>query len=184
MAVESAAARREDPLETPALLFFLLAGAGWLWEVLFVWLSTGQAVNRGLLHGPWLPVYGVGGLVLLCLPAERLGGALPAACALVGGGVEYAASLLLERLFDQRWWDYSGWLGSLDGRVCLASAAAFGLAGWVLVRWAGPWLRQRLERLPRRWRRVCCRGLCVLFAADLTASLLWPNSGAGISFPV
>ena len=45
-------------------------------------------------------------------------------------------------------------------------------------------LRRGLGELPPRWRRVCCRGLCLLFAADAALSLLQPNSGAGISFPV
>lgn len=175
---------REDPLETPMLLFFLFSGAGWLWEVLFVGLSTGALVNRGFLHGPWLPVYGVGGLLFVLLPIRRRGWTAPAACALAGGAVEYATSLLLEGLFHQRWWDYSGWAGNLEGRVCLASAAAFGLTGWALTGWVEPRLRAALAKAPQPWRRLCCRGLCLLFAADLTLSLLSPNSGAGISFPV
>ena len=69
-----AAERRRDPLETPLLLFFILSGAGWLWEVVFVGLSTGTLVNRGFLHGPWLPVYGVGGLLFLLLGLHRLAG--------------------------------------------------------------------------------------------------------------
>ena len=124
---QGAAERRRDPLETPLLLFFILSGAGWLWEVAFVGLSTGVLVNRGFLHGPWLPVYGVGGLLFLLLPRRMEGWTLAAACALAGGGLEYAVSLVLEALFHQRWWDYAGWPGSLSGRVCLASAAAFGM---------------------------------------------------------
>lgn len=170
--------------ETLLLLFFLFSGAGWLWEVLFVGASTGQLVNRGFLHGPWLPVYGVGGLLFVLLPGPRRGWHVPAVCALLGAGVEYAASLLLEGLFHARWWDYAGWAGNVNGRICPASAAAFGLAGWILVRWAGPWLRSALAGVPRRWREGCCRGLCLLFAADLALSLLRPNTGAGISFPV
>lgn len=176
------AAGRRDPLETPLLLFFILSGAGWLWEVAFVGLSTGALVNRGFLHGPWLPVYGVGGLLFLLLPRRLEGWSLAAACALTGGALEYAVSVVLEAVYHQRWWDYSGWAGSLNGRVCLASAAAFALAGWFLTDWAGPRLRRGLEALPPLWRRTCCRGLCLLFAADAALSLLRPNSGAGISF--
>ena len=106
---QGAAERRRDPLETPLLLFFILSGAGWLWEVAFVGLSTGVLVNRGFLHGPWLPVYGVGGLLFLLLPRRMEGWTLAAACALAGGGLEYAVSLVLEALFHQRWWDYAGW---------------------------------------------------------------------------
>ena len=63
----AAAVRKDDPLELPLLLFFTLSAAGWLWEVLFTGLSTGRLVNRGFFYGPWLPVYGVGGLLMLLL---------------------------------------------------------------------------------------------------------------------
>ena len=127
-----------------------------------------------------------GGLLFLLL-AGRLrarSGTLFLLCALLGGALEYGTSLWMEAIFHARWWDYAGWPGSLSGRVCLASAAAFGLAGWLLTGWAEPLLRRGLEKLPPLWRRACCRGLCLLFAADAALSLLRPNSGAGISFPV
>lgn len=181
--VRSAAGWREGA-ELPLLLFFLFAGAGWVWETALTALTTGQVVNRGFLHGPWLPVYGLGGVLLLGLLGGmgRRTGPLFALSALLGGTVEYAASLALEGLYGQRWWDYAGWPGSLSGRVCLVSLAGFGLAGTVLVRWAGPALCRRLESLDGALRRRCCCGLCLLFAADLGFSLLFPNAGAGISF--
>lgn len=39
-----------------------LAGAviGWIYEVLLNLFATGTFVNRGMLHGPWLPIYGTG----------------------------------------------------------------------------------------------------------------------------
>ena len=79
------AVRRQDALEKPLLLFFLFAAAGWVWEVVFVAISAGRLVNRGFLHGPWLPVYGVGGLLFLLL-AGRLrarSGTLFLLCALL-----------------------------------------------------------------------------------------------------
>ena len=181
----SSVSRRETAAEEWLLLFFLFSAAGWVWETLFSVLTTGQWVNRGMLHGPWLPVYGFGGAVIAAV-LERLDRrwAAPLAGAVLGGGVEYGTALLLEWRFQRRWWDYAGWPGSLSGRVCLASAAAFGLAGWLLTGWAEPLLRRGLEKLPPLWRRACCRGLCLLFAADAALSLLRPNSGAGISFPV
>lgn len=171
-------------MELPILLFFLLSAAGWLWEVLFVRLSTGQAVNRGFFHGPWLPVYGAGGLLILLLLSRLRGARLMVFSALLGGGVEYGASLLLEWLFGARWWDYSAWPLDLNGRVCLGSLAAFAGAGWLLVRLLGPALAQGLARLPQPLRAGACRVLCALFALDAALSLVRPNIGVGISFPV
>ena len=175
--------KEPSALELPLLLFFLLSAAGWLWEVLFVRLSTGQTVNRGFFHGPWLPVYGAGGLLILLLLSHLRGARLMALSALLGGGVEYSASLLLEGLFHTRWWDYSAWPLDLNGRICLGSLAAFAGAGWVLVRLLGPALAQELSRLPRPLRTGACRVLCALFVLDAALSLVHPNTGAGISFP-
>ena len=179
------AVRRQDALEKPLLLFFLFAAAGWVWEVVFVAISAGRLVNRGFLHGPWLPVYGVGGLLFLLL-AGRLrarSGTLFLLCALLWGALEYGTSLWMEAIFHARWWDYAGWAWNLEGRVCLASAAAFGLAGWWLVRRAGPALCRALDRMPAGDRRRLCRCLCALFAADAAVSALLPNGGPGVSFP-
>ncbi|MCI8715575.1 MAG: hypothetical protein HFF66_07235 [Oscillospiraceae bacterium] len=59
----------------------------------------------------------------------------------------------------------------------------FGLAGWWLVRRAGPALCRALDRMPAGDRRRLCRCLCALFAADAAVSALLPNGGPGVSFP-
>ena len=47
--------------------FFTFSFAGWLWEVfLHVYLDH-ALVNRGVLYGPWLPIYGFGVLILFLL---------------------------------------------------------------------------------------------------------------------
>ena len=54
-------------------LFFLLSFFGWLWEVGIYLVKDGEFVNRGVLFGPWLPVYGCGGIEYqrACLSARR-----------------------------------------------------------------------------------------------------------------
>ena len=64
-----AALPRQRALERQLLLFFLFSAAGWVWEVALGVVTTGQVINRGFLRGPWLPVYGVGGVLLLGLLA-------------------------------------------------------------------------------------------------------------------
>ena len=45
-------------------LFFLTAVFGWLWEGLLYLLKDEMYVNRGFLTGPWLPIYGMGAVML------------------------------------------------------------------------------------------------------------------------
>lgn len=165
-------------------LFFLLSISGWLWEVLFSALTTGSFVNRGFLHGPWLPVYGFGGVAILLLLQRFRGLPLFLLSALLGGSVEYLTSLLLEGLFHTRWWDYASWPYSLNGRICLGSLLAFGLAGWLLTTRLAPALVRLLSHLPSRLQRRLSQALILLFALDAAFSLMLPNTGSGISIPV
>ena len=181
----AASSRRTAALEEWLLLFFACSAAGWLWEVLLTAAAAGRWVNRGLLHGPWLPVYGVGGVLLLA--ALRGLRRRPAAAlvlgALLGGAVEYGAALILEQWYHRRWWDYTGWTGSIRGRVCLASLTGFALAGWLASRWGEPLLR-RFSRMSPGARGLLCRGVGALYAADWALSLLYPNTGPGIAGPL
>ncbi|MCM1221168.1 MAG: putative ABC transporter permease, partial [Lachnospiraceae bacterium] len=54
-----------------ALLFFSVAFIGWLWEVLLYFFTDHAFINRGVYRGPYLPIYGAGGL-LLCFFLRRL----------------------------------------------------------------------------------------------------------------
>lgn len=48
------------------LYFLSFCIIGWLYEVLVFKFELGYGfVNRGFLFGPWLPVYGVGGMMIL-----------------------------------------------------------------------------------------------------------------------
>lgn len=49
------------------LFFFTFSFVGWLWEVLLHVFIDHTVVNRGVLYGPWLPIYGFGGVLILLL---------------------------------------------------------------------------------------------------------------------
>ncbi|MEI3306913.1 MAG: putative ABC transporter permease [Dysosmobacter sp.] len=55
------------------LLFFFYCFCGWVWECCYVSLRQRRWVNRGFLHGPVLPIYGSGAIIILfvTLPVSR-----------------------------------------------------------------------------------------------------------------
>ena len=80
------------------LLFFILAFVGWLWEVALFFFTEHAFINRGVYRGPYLPIYGAGGLILVfCL--RRLG-RRPVCVFLLSMGacsvLEYLTSFFLE----------------------------------------------------------------------------------------
>lgn len=165
------------------LLFFALAFIGWLWEVLLFFFTEHAFINRGVYKGPYLPIYGVGGL-LLCLffrsfrkKPVRVFFLSAAACSVL----EYLTSFFLERRWGIRWWDYSGHFLNINGRICLIGAAVFGLGGTALVCLFLPLYEKIYRRLSRRWIMFICVLLLLVFTADAAYCAIRPNVGYGIS---
>lgn len=166
------------------LIFFIFSMIGWGWEVGLHLLEHGTFVNRGVLHGPWLPIYGAGVvLTLLALYRARKKPVLEFVLTMVlCGAVEYMTAYYLETTHGgARWWDYGGYFLNLHGRICAEGLLVFGLGGMAAVYGAAP----LLDNLLRRMKRGVLAGLCALlllcFAADQIYSGAHPNAGAGIT---
>lgn len=82
-----------------------------MWEVLLHIYYDGQIINRGFTHGPWLPIYGVGGVIIITLLKRfRDRPVLEFLVAFVlCGFIEYFTAWLLETVNGEKWWDYSGY---------------------------------------------------------------------------
>ncbi len=165
------------------LLFFSLAFLGGLWEVLLYFFTEHAFINRGVYRGPYLPVYGAGGLLLCFLfqslrqkPLQVFFLSAVLCCIL-----EYLTGCFLEARFGVRWWDYSGHFMNIDGRVCLLGAAAFGLGGVGLICFYLPFYKRIYCRLSFRWRAALCLIFLAVFVADGAYSAMRPNMGEGIT---
>ena len=166
------------------LMFFAFSFIGWLWEVSLHLISDGVFVNRGVLHGPWLPIYGCGG-VLILVALNRLRarpllefGAIVVLC----GCVEYFSSLYLEIAHNgQRWWDYSGYFLNLNGRICAEGLLVFGLGGLAIVYVLAPILDNQIRRIPGKALVPVSLALAAVFVGDLAYSSVHPNEGKGIT---
>lgn len=165
------------------LLFFVLAFIGWIWEVALFCFTDHALINRGVYRGPYLPIYGVGGL-LLCLFLGRLR-RRPAAVFLISmlicSLLEYFTSYFLEKRWGIRWWDYSGHFLNLQGRICLLGAIFFGLGGAILVCVLLPLYERWYPRIPRGWRIGLTLLLLAIFVLDATYCAMRPNVGKGIT---
>lgn len=165
------------------LMFFLFSFVGWLWEVNLHLLSDGVFVNRGILQGPWLPIYGSGCVMILLLlyrlrrkPLREFG-----AIVLLCGAVEYVTSYFMEAMYQTRWWDYSGYFLNLNGRICAEGLFVFGVGGFAVVYLAAPAIDNWLRRVKPKLCVALCAVLLTLFAWDEVYSAAHPNQGEGVS---
>ena len=58
---------KTDPLCYLFLIFLTGCLVGWIYEEIFYWVTEGLLRNRGILYGPWLPIYGVGALAIYAM---------------------------------------------------------------------------------------------------------------------
>ena len=165
-------------------LFFIFAVIGWIWEVVLHIIVDGEFVNRGVLQGPWLPIYGYGGILILTVLNKFRAKPLTQFIAIIilCGTIEYFTSVYLEIIYDgQRWWDYSGYFLNLHGRICAEGLLVFGLGGIAIVYIVAPLLDNVIKKVNKKKLVTVCCILVILFVIDNIYSRKVPNTGKGIT---
>lgn len=164
--------------------FFFMCFVGWIWEVSLSMISYGCFVNRGVLHGPWIPIYGFGCvLILLLLKRFRMRPKVEFSMAvLLCGCIEYFTGFFLELTHNgQKWWDYTGYFLNLHGRICAEGLLVFGIGGMAFVYLIAPlidnWVKEHLNKK----LSAACLVLLLLFGADVVYSHFEPNVGEGVT---
>lgn len=165
-------------------IFFTAAIIGWLFEVTLHIIEQGEFVKRGVLQGPWLPIYGYGCILILTVLYKFRKKPLKEFFLIIilCGIVEYYTGVYLEHTFNgTRWWDYSGYFLNIHGRVCAEGLLVFGLGGIILVYMLAPLIDNLLKRVnPKKLIVICCI-LLSLFIFDHIYSHYYPNEGKGIT---
>ncbi len=175
---------RDYSFSTIVLFFFTYSLVGYIWEVFYTLLNEGILVNRGTMTGPWLPIYGVGGMVIIVLlkPLRKNPLLMFAGTTVACGILEYFASWLLEMMFDAKWWDYKGYFLNINGRICLEGLLVFGLAGVAFTYIFSPLLDNLYKAIGGKARKIIISALVLTFAVDFVLCALQPNTGDGITY--
>ena len=176
----------ESKIYNYIFIFFACAFIGWLWEVALYFFRTGTFINRGVLHGPWLPIYGCGGLgiALFLQHFTKHPAAVFTLSALGCGTLEYFTGWYLETFKHLKWWDYSTEFLNLHGRICFGSVFAFGICGLIITYLIYPNLIKLFDHFRLQPRKIACLLLIGVFLADFIYSSDVPNTGYGITDPL
>ena len=155
------------------LLFYFYCLCGWIWESCFVSCKQRRWVNRGFLHGPWLPIYGSGAIIILFATLPVRGSAI--GIALMGTFaatlLEYVTGAVMERIFKMRYWDYTNQPFNLNGYICLTSSIGWAGFSWLLVRVIHPPIDRLLRDVPFYLTGPLAGALTVLFVWDVVTSV-------------
>ena len=165
-------------------IFLSMSFFGWLWEVGMHLVSYGEFVKRGALHGPWLPIYGTGAVLILTFlyRFRRNPALLFDTTVVLCGFLEYMTSLVMEiATGGTKWWDYSGYFLNLNGRICAEGLLVFGIGGLAITYMLAPIIDSLLAKINEKRVMAVCSVLMVLFAADAVYSQFHPNAGKGVT---
>lgn len=117
------------------MLFMIFSCCGYVCEIICSSIKQKKLVNRGFLCGPYCPIYGVGALFILFI-LKRFESD-PVLVYLLGAiittALEYVTSFILEKIFHNKWWDYSDEKFNINGRVFLFNSLLFGLGSLVII---------------------------------------------------
>lgn len=154
------------------LFFFIYCFLGWVWESCYVSAKNREWINRGFLHGPMLPIYGSGAIiVLICTIGVRDQIVLTFLFGMIGATIlEYVTGACMERLFRVRYWDYSHMPLNLKGYICLPVSLGWGVFSVLLMRVIHVPIENLVLQIPERIAEVVSVVCSSAFAVDFTLS--------------
>lgn len=154
-------------------LFFIYAFLGWITEVIYAGVNRGIFVNRGFLNGPLCPIYGFGVMtVLLCLlPLRENLLLLFVGSVVLTSLLELLTGFLMEKLFHQRWWDYSDEPFNIGGYICLKFSLLWGLACVLIVDVVHRLVSHLLVFIPDQLSMPFLVVFCAAFITDLAVTV-------------
>ncbi len=165
--------------------FFLYAMIGWIYEVfLEVVVYKWGFSNRGVLFGPWLPVYGFGALIfiffiyplirnkeypkkLLYIPLVFLG------CMLSATLLELITSYICEFFMGYwPWQTYADYKINFQARIALSPSIRFGLGGTVFLYLLQPLFENICKKLGTKKVKIFSIIILVVLGIDAIYSFV------------
>ena len=165
-----------DRVKNLYTLFICYAICGWLFELIIWIFKENQLMNRGFLFGPWLPIYGFGGLLIYKFVYPKAKEPLMyknkdirpwtifLLIAVSATMVEFISTYILDAcgIGFLSLWDYSDYNINFQSRIALIPAIQFGILGNAIIYLAQPKIEKFINS-NSLWKYI----LMLLFTADL-----------------
>lgn len=147
--------------------FCVFSIAGWLLEVIYRSYIHKRFINPGLLRGPYLILYGVGGVLLFYLTQFSHQLSIIWKIVIYGGAttlLEFVSAIMAEYFFQKRLWDYSDNKLNYKGYICLKFSIYWIALAFVFEYLISPLYSAHIISIPL--------GLKVLFTAGILCFML------------
>lgn len=144
--------------------FVIYSFFGWLLESLYKSFYEKKFINSGFLAGPFCPIYGYGALIMYLL-LNRFSNNLILlfiSAFIVLSIFEYFVGVILEALFNTKYWDYSNYKFNIKGRVCLLNSMYWGILGVIFIKLIHPAIQGLESKIPFEILKIATI-VCVLY---------------------
>lgn len=152
------------------LMFFFIYGfIGWCLEVCYNAVDQGVWSNRGFLNGAICPIYGIGVVVVLYIlePISHFGPLLFVGGVVLCSVIELVTGYVMEKIFHQRWWDYSNEKFNIKGYICLKFSLYWGVGVVFVVKLVHPSIQGFVEWIPYEAGVVALIIALIVLAVDM-----------------
>ena len=152
-------------------LFFAYSFSGWVLETVTAAVRQKRFVNRGLVNGPLCVIYGITGSALMLVCRDLRGIWLFLGSMIFSTLAEWIAGHVIEKMYHERWWDYSHVKWNLDGYICFPVSVIWGILGFVTMRWGAPLLIGVFRMIPVTPAHLVIWILSGILILDVAATL-------------
>lgn len=144
---------RQNPIQY-LWMFEIFCIMGWVWESFYESCLNKKLLNRGMLKGPYIPIYGVAGIIFY-LTCRQFQSPLMSkqtliifvVGALVATGLEFVTGAIVEKYFHTTLWTYSYFPLNYKGRICLFASIFWGLIAVGAINYLFPFMDAKFLEL-------------------------------------
>lgn len=153
--------------------FFVYSILGWIVESIYMSFCNRKLTNRGFIHGPVCPIYGVGALTVYYIlkPFQRKYLSLYILGCIVPTFLEYCTAKLTSQMFGIVWWDYRNKPFNYKGIICLESTIVWGFYTLFLFLFLQKTVERIVSFFPEREGEKFLTMLLIYFVIDLSICL-------------
>ena len=146
-------------LSNLVLFFTIYSFVGWTMETIYASKINKEFVNRGFLNGPFCPIYGFGAILVIqgskLISTANLNYFTESIIIIlfsiiITTIVEFITGYILEKIFNLKWWDYSGVAMNIKGYVCLKFSLLWGILAFVLMQIVHPIVANLVFFMPEK----------------------------------
>ena len=128
--------------------------------------------RRGVIYGPFSPVYGFGAVLMVYLFARNLKSKWMTFLfgSLFGGLFEFIISFLQETFIGTTSWDYSNHFLNIAGRTTIPIMIAWGILTVFLIHYVYPSVSKWIEKVPYDLGKKVTKWMLIFLVIDMLVS--------------